>query len=270
MSYTNIELVRQNFDPQYPISDKIYDQPLVIVNDNFIRFFSGSIDSNSVVVKSLRNYLPIKSDINLSTSTKIISNDPIVPNTIVVASDSSLGTIYKENADYIIDYANGTLSLKDDGALSVGSDISVSYITYFIYELGQDYQIKASDGSIKRFTSGNIALNETVYLDYQPNYNYFSDDLFEHAVKSANSIIEQAVDPNQQFGANLILQSAATYRAMEIIAHSAASRELSGKQQDEKKSLAWLNLAVEYSRQSEKLLSQFKEPLENISIPTKG
>ncbi|MFQ5453186.1 MAG: hypothetical protein ACE5D6_03255 [Candidatus Zixiibacteriota bacterium] len=267
MSYTNVELVKHYLELSFPIQTRVFDQTVVLENDDYVTFFGGSIDESSLKVKSLRNNDLIKMNLTLDSSTVSLSSTPLVIGSVVVASDSSLGTIYIENEDYVIDYSYSKLIIKSNGTLSIGMTVTVWYLEYYIYSSG-DYQVDSSKGAVKRKANGNITTGERVYLDYTPVYTSYTDEILNNAVIEANGLIEQAVDPKKQFGADPVLQSTATYRALEIICRASASRELSSSKSDDRTALAWMKLADHYAQRSEHLLGSFRPPFENLSTPT--
>jgi hypothetical protein len=178
-----------------------------------------------------------------------------------------MGTLYVENIDYAIDYTVGTIAVKSDGLLNVGQIVTVWYQQFASYTEGTDYQIKADSGEIKRMSSGDIADGETVYLDYAPIYDSFNDDILNNAVAEANSLVEQEVDPDGQFGADRTLQAAATQRALAIICRTAAARELSSRRGEDRTALAWMKLSDQYASGSEQLLNRFRPPIKGPSAP---
>ncbi len=267
MSYTNVDLIRNHIEYVQPVSDSVYDQIVLCDTDSYINFFSGSIIENSAVVKAMSDLLPTKKTIVITENFFTIHASPIVRGTIVCASDSSLGTLYKENIDYLIDYAKGTCTLIAGGALSIGMSLTFFYIPFKVYTENSDYRIDFNSGEIQRVTSGDIQLGETLYIDYQPMYNNYTDEILQNAVTEANAIIEKQVDPNKQFGADLVLQTAATYRALEILCRSSAMRELISQPKKDNAN-AWIKLAELYLSRSVDLIITFKSPSRQMQLPT--
>jgi hypothetical protein len=75
------------------------------------------------------------------------------------------------------------------------------------------------------------------------------------------------VDPDSQFGADPVLQASATYRALEIICHAAAARELSSLRGEDRTAVAWMKLAETYATRSEQLLRLFRPPYTGPTAP---
>ncbi len=152
--------------------------------------------------------------------------------------------------------------------MSIGDTVTFFFLPYTVYVEDTDYRIDYNSGEIQKIPSGAIQLGESLYIDYEPIYNNYTDEILNNAVIEANAIIEKQVDPDKQFGADLVLQTAATYRALEIICRSSAMRELIGSNKKDSNATSWIKLAELYLSRSEKLIESFKSPLKHIQPPT--
>jgi hypothetical protein len=267
MSYTSIDIIKHHLDIPFPITDKVDDQAVVIFGNDYVTFFGGSLDASSVSVKSIQDTTPQRLTIVLSSTTTSIISTPIVPGSVVAASNSSMSEVYIENQDFIIDYQNGNLIIKSGGVLSVGNTVTVWYVPYIVYSAGSDYRINSTAGEIQRITSGNIADGETVFIDYTPVFSNLTEDVLSNAAKEANGLIEKTIDPDQQFGADPILQTAATYKSLEIVCRSSAMRELSSGRNNNRAAAVWMKLADKYQELSKNMLNAFIERPSNPSQP---
>lgn len=270
MSYTSVDLVRNHLNTSFPIQSVVSDQPVILKGEDYAVFFGGSIDTISLAVKAVRSNDLTRKTFTLSGGGDFVSAVPIIPSSVLVASDSSLGTVYVEGKDYLIDCSAGLLTLVDGGALVIGQAVTVWYQAYFVFTSVADYVVEGSRGAIKRASSGAIAEGETVYLDYTPVFVSYQEALLTGAVAEANALVEKAVDPNRQFGADAVLQGAATYRALEIVCRASAVRELAGQGRSDKAALAWIKLADNYADRSEQLLNCFRPPVSGPSAPVKS
>ncbi len=270
MSYTNIEQVRHHLPETGIVGQRIYDQKFILKNDDYLPFYSGAVEESSFFVKSLRADILERKTLTLQGGSNLVANGPLVPGSVVVASDSSLGTLYVENKDYSIDYTSGELLIKENGELSEGQTVTVWLARFTVYTAGVDFQLAAGRGEIRRLVSGGIASGEIVFLDYSPVNKSWNDDLLKNAVQEANGMVAREVDPERQFGADPALVSAATYKALAIICRVAAARELSMFQGSEKKALAWLQLGGEYTGLSDMLIKSFRTPFPRPKVPVKS
>jgi len=268
VSYTNSEFVKRHLIERYPTQSSVMNQSVVLAGVSDVVFYGGPIDSTSLSVKSVRNRLPSRTLVTLQGESTVIEANPMVPGTITVASDSSFGTVYTENEDFVIDAAAAILRVKSNGRLQIGSTVAVWYLVFTLYESGVDYSANTDKGSIRRLAGGDIADGEQVYLDYQPLYDSLGTDLLEAAVTEANGLVERAVDPDKQFGADPVLQTAATCRALEIVCRTAVTRDLSGGSSNDRTASVWMKLADYYAARSDELIRAFRPPVTNISKPT--
>lgn len=268
MSYTNAELVRQHVANPLPVKSVVRDQSVALSGSDFISFFGGAVDPSSLRVKAVRTTLPRRIQVILAETPVGFSQAPVVQNSVAVASDTSLGTIYTENVDYLIDYLSGTIIPKS-GELSASDAVVVWCVPFTLYVAGVDYVVDDQRGRIKRLAGGSIADGETVILDYLPLDAHLSDSLIEHAVTMANGMIESEVDPARQFEADRSLESAATYRALEIVCRAAAGRELSRQCGEDRPALAWLKLAEDYRTRADAMIDSFRPPADKLRPPTR-
>ncbi len=270
MSYTTIDHIRSHLVPTFPILDRIIDAPTVMRGTEYLVFHAGSVQGSSVVVKSLRDDGPVRRTVTFSNSEVTLSGDLPVPGSLVVASDSSLGQVFVENSDYIADYSSGVLRLKDDSEMTSGQTAVVWYVPYVVYHADVDYRLKAEEGTIARMAGGKIADGESVYIDFVPLQAGFDDDVIATAVREANGQVERDVDPGREFGADPVLVSAATYRALSIVCRTAAGRELAGPRGLDRIASGWLKLGEDYANMADRLLRDFRAPLIGPSSPTRS
>ncbi len=189
MLYTNIEKVKQHLVSEFPTHSRVFDQPAVLINVDSVTFFGGPVEEASVEVKSIQSNELKKVTVTLGVVSTILPDDLLVRDTVVVASDSSLGTVYIENKDYIVDYSKGVLTIKSGGVLISGQAVVVWYGCYFSYLISSDYVLNVLDGSIRRTPSGDIASGETILLDYSTKFQIYIDVIIQKAVDEANDLI---------------------------------------------------------------------------------
>ncbi len=267
MSYTSIEQIRPYLSCDLSRGDCIRDLAVTLKGTEFVRFYGGAIDDTTLIVKAVRSSDHSRATITLTTGLNQITPNPLMRGSVVVASDSSLGTVYVENEDYVIDYDNGTLELTSGSALEVGTSITVWFCAQIRCTPGTDYQINSTRGEIRRLAGGLIAAGETVYLNFSPAYEDFTDDLLASAVLEANGLIERDIDPLGDFGADPMLGAAATSRALEIVCRAAAMRSLAGELSDDKIALAWMKIAESHAARADQLIRSFRPPAVSPATP---
>lgn len=270
MSYTSAEQVRRHLIVPYPVEDQIVDQAVTLLSNDYVVFYGGGVDPTSLRVKSMQASKPTRSIVTFDNGVAVVSAGMIAPDSVVVASDSSLGAVYVENVDFIVDYGGGRLTIKVGGALTSSQQVTVWFLPYALYEEGSDYALDASGGQIKRLNGGSIASGETVQLDYRPVFVSVADEVIENAVAMANGMVENEVDPERQFEVDSALGAAATYRALEIVCRAAASRELASQRGLDKVATVWIKLADDYAGRSDLLLRNFRPPYTGPRTPTRS
>ncbi len=254
MSYTSEVLLGQYLSEGGPVLKAVTDQTLILDGSEYDRFFNGSVQDGSVRVKSPQLGRAVRSSVSLTGGSGTIAAAPLIPGSVLVASDSSLGTIYVENQDYIVDYPSGILTVKNGGQIAPQAAVVVWYRAYTLYTAGEDYSVR----------------EETVYIDYTPVAAAPDESLLRAAVLEANARIEKLVDPDRSFGADSVLQSAATYLALAAVARSSAAGSLQTDPSRDRTANAWLNLAAEYQEQSERLIKAFRAPKSGPASPAKS
>lgn len=261
MSYTSSERVRDHLVVEFGSADQVFSLPFIVRGNDNIVFFAGGVDPDSVRVKSVRQTKLSRSELTLLDEGNVVSLSGIQPGSVTLASDSSLGQLYTENVDFYIDYAAGKLFVKAGGALSAGMNVTIWQMPYSLYVEGVDYRIDSEKGELARYVSGGIADGELVWLDFTPRFSSFTDEIISAAVRDANGLIEREVDPAREFGADPVLVSVATYRALEIVCRAAAARELASQRGQDRIATSWMKLGDDYARLAERWIKSFHPPI---------
>ena len=248
MSYTNKELVyfHINFDNQ--TAGKYKNLAIVMTGSDWIDLPGCNLSADSVAVKAVKVNAPSSEIIVPGDSAISLARSDLLACSVVVASDSSLGTIYIENVEYSIDYANGTISIISGGNIIPGTSLIVWYQHYSRYNEEVDYRIDYQSGKIKRLASGAIADNQTIYIDFHMNASQVGEEAIIEAVAEANSVIESMVDPEGRFGADLTLQTSATYLAVSIACRMLAIDEMKTNGANSTRSNSWLAVSESYRK----------------------
>ena len=269
MSYTNIDLVRHHLVTAFAQYDQVHDQSVILTDDSSVTFYAGGVEESSVKVKSVKTNELTRQSITLNTIT-LISTSPIVPGSVVVADTSSLGRIYVENVDYVVNYATGQINIGEDGSLSLGMSVTIWHLPFTSYSEGVDFRLDGNAGTFERMSGGAIAPYEQLWLDYTPLNAGYDDTVLTNAVTEANGIVSNEVDPDQQFGADSSLQAAATYRALEIVCLAAATRQLSSRPDTDRAAQVWMKLADSFGIRSAQLIKTFRPPVAGPANPTRS
>jgi len=268
VSYTTDELVRRHLADTRPLADRVTDQAIVLGESGWVLFWRGPIEAGTVVVKALRGAAPLRRALALAGGSAALGVAPVVPGSVVAASDSSLGTIYAENVDFVIDYPRAVFYAKAGGALADDASVTVWLREYTLCAPGLDYALDAEAGALRRLAGGSIAPVETVRLDYTPLYAAGDDMLIAAAVAEANGLVGAAVDPARAFGADPALEAAATCHALAVVCRGSAARVLATRPEQERAAAAWTRLSELYADRADRLLAAFHPPAAGPAAPS--
>lgn len=230
--------------------------------------------SGSEKIKAKETATPISEPADFSTSDNLkLDHQELVPDTVVVASDSSLGQIYVENVDYTVDYDGGTISRISSGAIPPASSAVVWYLYFRVYVKDTDYQIDYARGLVKRLASGDIEDGQWVLVDYTVEMALLSDEVMENAIKEAHSQVLKYIDPSFAHSTDGSLAAAETYLAVSILCNIKAMEAMTqnvaagGGWQTHSLSLAWSKMSCAYRQQAFEILKEFRKDTGGFSSP---
>jgi hypothetical protein len=267
MSYTNIDQIKKHINFSALSAGTVADYPVVLPGLDWVRLPGRNIRNGSVLVKTVFGNLPQYARLETGEEPTSLPHNHLVPDSVVVASDNSLGTVFQENVDYAVDYVNGTIRRIAAGNIESGIEVSIWYHYYRPYVEGEDYSIDYSDGQIRRLSSGTIQAGQTVLIDFSLAVEQPGDDIIEAAIIEADAIIEKEIDSNGSFGADLTLQSGATFLAVSLLFRVIAAEELRLGETGRQSATAWLALADSYRRDYEQLIRNFRPGATGLKSP---
>lgn len=270
MSYTNVELVRKYISLGNLPGGLQKNYKVVFAGLAPIKLPGHSIIKDTVVVKAIGSSEPTYEDVTLDDTAKSLAHVELVPNSVALASDSSLGTIYTENADYSIDHANGTIIRIDGGGIASGSKNAVWYDYYIKYNEDSDFSVGYQSGTITLLTGSAIQIGQTVLIDYQLLQSFLNDEIITEAVNQANAIVEDEIDTEQTYGADLVLQTAATYLALSLLCRIETAGSLRYGGNGDREARWWLSLADSYRVDFEKLIKKFHPGASQLNRPIRS
>jgi hypothetical protein len=267
MSYTNIDLVKKHISLDDVGGGLRRNYPVAFVEQEWVGLPGRGLVEDSLRVKAIRDYSPVSEEIVLADGIVSLSHNCLVPDSMTIASDSSLGAIYRENTDYSVDCDNGRVKRLDGGDIESGSTVSVWYYYYSLYEENTDYGVDYGDGMIRRLAESTIETHQTVLVDYQLSGSQLGDPILSEAVLEANAMVERQVDPQRQFGADPILQTAATFLAVSLVCRMMAACDLKYDPMGRQTASGWLSLAESYRKDYTGLLKDFRPKAARLSGP---
>lgn len=270
MSYTNVELVRKYISFGNLPGGMQKNYPIIFGGLEEVLLPGHSIIKDTVVVKAVGSSEPTFEKVTLGDNAVALAHVQLVPDSVALASDSSLGTIYTENADFSIDYTNGKIIRIDGGEIGGGSKTALWYHYYTQYNEDSDFTVGYQAGSITRLAGSAIQIGQLILIDYQLLQSFLNDEIIIEAVNQANAIVEGEIDTAQTFGADLVLQTAATYLAISLLCRIEAAGCLRYGGNGDKETRWWLLLGDSYRADFEKLIKKFHPGASRLNHPIRS
>ncbi|KPL02708.1 MAG: hypothetical protein AMJ90_05005 [candidate division Zixibacteria bacterium SM23_73_2] len=272
MAFTNIALVKKHIIENHLGGDLIKDLSFQLSGDEFLKLPHANLKSGSEKVKGKESFSPTREKINFeSDNTAYLSHSELIRDSVVVASDSSLGQIYTENVDYSVDFIRGRISRIESGAIPDGKSVVVWYFFYRVYQRDADYKINYTKGEVKRAGSGVIEDGQWVILDYQIEFGSLGDEVVENAIGEANERVLKFIDTTYHNSADQGLVTAETYLVVSIVCNVKSNQAQSGillsGNQANFLSNAWERLSDSYRKQAFLILSDFAKKIGGFTSP---
>lgn len=266
MGFTNIDLIKKHILEHEIGTLSKENVACRLVGETPFQLPHMVLLSGSEKVKAKEQNIPTQEAISFPSSDPVqLLHQELIPDTVVVANDSSLGEIYMENADYSIDYDNGRLTRLPDGSIPQATSVVIWYLYFRIYTKDTDYQIDYSKGQIKRKNSGEIENGQWVLVDYQVEFALLSDEVIENSIREANDQILKYIDSIHANSTDQSLVTAETYLAVSILCNIKALEAMtqnvgaSTGGQVHSLSLAWAKMSGTYRELTYELLKKFKK-----------
>lgn len=273
MSFTTKEIVKKHILDHHLGSSIVENEQAGIKGADWVQLQRRMILQGTEKIKGKEQIEPTREDVDFGSSdTQNLSHSELIPDTVVAASDSSLGTIYIENVDYHIDYGSGTISRLSSGSISENAEIVVWYLYYRLYDRGIDYDIDYQRGMIRRRSSGAIESGQTVYVDYTAEYGSLDDEAIANAISEADSRILDFIDSIHHDSNDKLLVTAETYLAVSIICKIRAMESISpsrGKAENAD-AMSWTALSEMYKKEAYNILAKYAGPGNSLNPPSKA
>jgi hypothetical protein len=230
--------------------------------------------ASSEKVKAKEQNIPLSETVSFASSDTVqLAHQELIPDTVVVAKDSSLGQIYSENVDYSIQHDDGRLLRIAGGSIPEASSVVVWYLHFRVYTRDIDYQIDYGKGQVKRLSPGEIEDGQWVLVDYTVEFALLSDEVVENAIREANQQILDYIDSAYTNSADQSLVAAETYLTVSILCNVKAMEAMTQNLasgtgwQAHSLSLAWSKMSGVYRNQAYELLKKFRRDPGGLRSP---
>ena len=270
MSFTTVEIVKKHIVENHVAVSQIDSEPVKLEAGSAGKLKYPPINSGSEKVKAKEQIKPDYQVATFASGNQVnLEKSELIRDSVVVASDSSLGSIYKENLDYSVDYNNGTLTRISSGSIPQEASVSVWYMPYRVYTRGSDYNIDYTRGEISRLSSGDIESGQWVYVDYISEYAFVDKQTIENAINEANEQILNFIDEIYSSSSDRSLVVAETYLTVSIICRIKALWTVSSSVKNSTCS-SWSVLTEQYKRDAYLLLEKFAGSISGLRTPRKA
>ncbi len=276
MAFTNIALVRKHIF-QYDLgTERIENLPCQLTGTDWIQLPHISISDRSEKVKAKEQFCPTEETITLTAEEwSNLAHCEVIFDSVVVASDSSLGKIFVENIDYHVDYEQGKIKRKTSGEIADGAQVIVWYFFYKIYQRDSDYQMDYAKGKIKRMPTGAVEDGQWVVIDYMVEYGSLSDEIISNSILEANDQVLSLTDSSYHNSTEQSLVTAETYLAVSILCSIKGTQGLDAKLSSSgagRSVDAWQALSDSYRQRAFLILSRYAKRSfhKPVAIKSKG
>jgi uncharacterized protein (DUF779 family) len=261
MSFTNISLVKKHISEHHLGVFEMENHPCHLTGSSPVKLPDSNIQVGSEKVKGKEILSPVKEEVSfLSGDTIQLLHSELILDTVVVASDSSLGQVYVENIDYSIDYDNGKLTRISSGSILALSSGVIFYLYYRVYQRDTDYELDFQKGELTRIASGSIEDGQWVLLDSKVEYGFLNDETIAQAIAEANERILKFIDSSYYESEDQGLVTTETYLSVSILCDIEAVEVLNLNIYGASAQLlskSWNMMAEVYSKKAYLILSDF-------------
>jgi hypothetical protein len=275
MPFTTKEIVRQHVLEHHIGSSIVTGESVRLIGADSCPLANRPVLALSEAVKAREQSEPVCESVSFAQSEMAsLTQSQLVPDSVVVASDSSLGRVFAEHVDYHVDYQQGTIRRLSSGTISPGATVTAWYIPYRIYLRGVDYDIDYPDGTIRRRSSGAIEAGQWVLVDYTVECGSINDAAIENAIAEAEEQILAFIDEAHRNSTDRALVAAATYLAVAIVCRIKAMEMMSGVgavgSAGTNDSRSWIAVAEMYRKEAFGLMGRFAKEIGAFKAPEKA
>ena len=270
MSFTTIQLVKKHLTDHRLGTTRIEGEPFLMPASGSANLQYGNIQEGSEKIKAKEQNLPYLEELIFGADNRAaLTRSELILDSVVVASNSSLGTIYVENEDYSIDYNRGTILRIEDGLIPSQAEFAIWYQAYRLYARGIDYNINYPAGTISYIASGDIEAGQMVFADYLSQYGNITDEAIANAIVEANAKVMGIIDPIYENSSDQSLVTAETYFTLSIICRIKAI-ETAGHPESAASGYSgdfWLKLKDSYQIEAANMLEYYAKPIGAFTSP---
>ncbi|MCI0596294.1 MAG: hypothetical protein L0Z48_07100 [candidate division Zixibacteria bacterium] len=272
MPFTNAQLVRKHLIEHSSVGQTVENFPLKLTGTTPVKLPGAPLLANSDKVKGKEDGTPKQKTVLLTLAGVQLQSTDLLPESVVVASDSSLGTVYVEQVDFAVDYPAGKIRRLAGGALTSDSNVAVWYVPFRIYTRNTDYKIDYGKGEVTRLATGVIEDGQTVYVDFKLDPAFLREEIIENAVLEAEAQVVSRIDSAYLDSSDAGLSAGATYLAVSILAHIKSLEAMQAGAPSHQLSRSWAIMSNFYRKRAQEFLAPFARKaggLKPLKLPGK-
>jgi hypothetical protein len=269
MPFTTKEIVRKHVLEHHIGSNVVTNESICMTAADPNHLQGRPILPQSETVKAREQNEPTGEAVSFAQGDMApLTHAQLVLESVVVASDTSLGRVYVEHIDYHVDYEQGTIRRLSAGAIPSGAVVTAWYIPYRIYQRGVDYDIDYQDGTLRRRSSGAIEAGQQVLADYTAEYGNLDDAAIDNAITEANEQVVAFIDEQYRNSSEKALVAAETYLAVAIICRIKSMELMSGAGgPGSGDARSWIAVAEMYRKEAFGLMARFAKSVGAFKSP---
>ena len=272
MPFTNAQLVRKHLIEHSVAGQAVENFSLKLTGTTPAKLPGAPVLSGSDKIKGKEEETPRQGTVLLTLAGVQLQSTDLIPESVVAASDSSLGTIYVEQVDFAVDYPAGKVRRLPGGALTSDAAVTVWYVPFRVYTRNTDYKIDYGRGELSRLASGVIEDGQTVYVDFKLDPAFLGEEIIENAVAEAEAQVVSRIDAAYLDSSDPGLSAGATYLAVSILAHIKSLESMQAGMPSHQLSRSWAIMSNFYRRRAQEFLAPFAKKaggLKPMTIPGK-
>ena len=262
MSWTDATTIKRHLMQSDIAASTVENEEHTLWGTDSVQLHSAVITEDSEKVKTIDLSQPYSegSKVLNGTSWRALTNDEIVPGSVVVADDAIRSNIYIEGTDYVIDYDEGKIRRETGGSISDGGTVYIWYLYYTVHTKDTDYSIDCEAGTLTRIGAAGIADGGIVYVDYTTTASTVPDALISEAITEAeDKILIRLAEGYDGSSSDQGLKTGACELAISIIANAKAMDIMNRLHSDDSDDMArqWREMSSRYEKQAWRTLSSF-------------
>lgn len=267
MPFTNSEIVRNHLLETTSLRDSYRDVAVEMSGLSVIALTHSRLKEGSLVVKGKELGAPRATLVTLAATPVSLGWTNLIPDSVVVASDSSLGRIYAEHTDFHIDYVQGTIT-RLNGEIPAGATVAVWFFSYRLYQRDSDYSVDHARGTVRRLSGSQIEDGQTVFIDYETQSQILDEVQIDNAISEAADFLLSLIDDEYCDSTNPSLVTAETYFALAVLCRIKA---LAALQQPGGAATArhWQDLGTSYHSDGLRIAARFAPVHGQLSSPVR-